>query len=52
MLCIYTGYQPVDYSQAISIDNYIEASIECVQYADQSKMEEILKEGLSQATYP
>lgn len=47
MLCIYNGYLPIDYSQAITNGTYIDASIECVQYADQSKMEEILRNGLS-----
>jgi len=46
MLCIYNGYPPVDYSQAIASETYIDASIECVQYADQSKMEKIIRNGL------
>jgi cell filamentation protein len=48
MLCIYNGYLPIDYSQAITSGTYIDASIECVQYADQSKMEKILNKGLNQ----
>jgi cell filamentation protein len=48
MLCMHSNYLPIDYSQAITNGAYIEASIECVQYADQSKMEKILMEGLKQ----
>jgi cell filamentation protein len=46
MLCLYNDYPLVDYSQAIKNDTYIEASIECVQYADCSKMQAIIHNGL------
>lgn len=46
MLCLYNGYNLIDYSDAIDNNAYIEASILCVQYADSSKMEEIIESGL------
>ncbi len=46
MLCIYNGYNTIDYTDAISNGKYIEASIECVQYADTSKLENIIFNGL------
>lgn len=46
MLCVYNGYNFVDYSDVIENHAYIEASIECVQYADNSKMEKIIEAGL------
>lgn len=49
MLCLYNGYPLVDYSQAIKDNTYIEASIECVQYADCSKMQAIIQSGLPEA---
>ncbi|MDD3463211.1 MAG: Fic family protein [Sulfurospirillaceae bacterium] len=48
MLCLYNGYEFVDYSEAIENNAYIEASILCVQYADNSKMEEIIENGLKE----
>ena len=47
MLALFNGYRAIDYSGAIDNGAYIEASIECVQYADSSKLEEIIFEGLS-----
>ena len=47
MLALFNGYKPIDYSNAIDNKAYIEASIECVQYADSSKLEEIIFEGLN-----
>jgi len=38
MICIYNGYKAIDYSGTIADGKYIEASIECVQFADSSKM--------------
>lgn len=48
MLCLYNGYEFVDYSEAIENNAYIEASILCVQYADNTKMEEIIENGLKE----
>ena len=39
------GYKPIDYS-LFSPNDYIQASIECVQYADNSKLFEIIYKGL------
>lgn len=47
MLCLYNGYSFIDYSKTIENNAYIEASILCVQYADNSKMEEIIEGGLT-----
>jgi len=49
MLCLYNGYNFIDYSDAIDNNAYIEASILCVQYADNSKMEEIIEGGLTKS---
>ena len=46
MLCLYNGYDFIDHSEAIENNAYIEASILCVQYADNTKMEEIIANGL------
>ena len=46
MLCLYNGYDFIDYSEAIENNAYIEASILCVQYANNAKMEEIIENGL------
>ena len=46
MLTLKNGYKPIDYSGAIDNGAYIEASIECVQYADSSRLERIVFEGL------
>lgn len=47
MLCLYNGYNFIDYSTTIENNAYIEASILCVQYADNSKMGEIIEGGLT-----
>lgn len=47
ILCLYNGYNFIDYSDAIENNAYIEASILCVQYADNSKMEAIIEKGLT-----
>lgn len=47
LLCLFNGYKPIDYSNSIDNGEYIEASIECVQYADISKMEIIILNGLT-----
>ena len=46
MLALFNGYKPIDYSGAIDNGAYIEASIECVQYADSSLLERIVFLGL------
>jgi cell filamentation protein len=46
LLCVYNGYKLIDYSSAIDNGKYIEASIDCVQYADNSKLEVIIFNGL------
>ncbi|MCD4758791.1 MAG: Fic family protein [Arcobacteraceae bacterium] len=46
LLCVYNGYKLIDYSSAIDNGKYIEASIDCVQYADNSKLEDIIFNGL------
>jgi len=45
MLVRYNGYQYIDYS-GISPKDYINASIECVQFADCAAMERIIMDGL------
>lgn len=47
MICVYNGYKTIDYTDAIDNGKYIDASIECVQYADTSKLEEIIYNGLT-----
>ncbi len=46
LLSVFNGYKPIDYSSSIENGKYIEASIDCVQYADTTKMEEIIINGL------
>jgi cell filamentation protein len=48
LLSIFNGYKAIDYSGSIDDGKYIEASIDCVQYADTTKMENIIFNGLSQ----
>lgn len=38
MLCLYNGYNPIDYSHAIDNGQYIEASIASVQYANTDQL--------------
>lgn len=45
MIAIINGYDLIDYS-GISSEKYIEASIECVQFADCSAFEKIIFDGL------
>lgn len=47
LLCISNDYSPIDYSGSIDNGKYIEASIDCVQFADTTTMEEIILDGLS-----
>ena len=46
MLAMYNGYKPIDYSGAIDNGAYIDASIACVQYADNVLLEKIVFDGL------
>ena len=46
MIAVYNGYRYIDYS-TVTPEAYIEASIECVQFADCSKLETIIYNGLS-----
>ena len=46
MLCIYNDYDTIDYTDSIANGKYIQASIESVQYADTTKLEEIIFNGL------
>ncbi len=46
MLCIYNDYSIIDYTDSIANGKYIQASIECVQYADTGKLEKIIFNGL------
>ena len=46
LIALKNGYKLIDYSGAIDNGAYIEASIECVQYADSSRLEKIVFEGL------
>lgn len=47
LLAVFNGYNLIDYSDSIDNEKYIEASIECVQLADTTKLEEIILGGLS-----
>lgn len=47
MLALQNGYKPINYERAIENDQYIQASIEAVQYADVSKLTKIVFDGLS-----
>ncbi len=46
MIVLYNGYKYIDYS-TVSQKEYINASIACVQFADCSKLETIIYNGLS-----
>jgi len=48
MLCVWNGYKTIDYTDAIMNGEYIQASIECVQYADTTKLEKIIFNGLEE----
>jgi cell filamentation protein len=45
MIVVYNGYKFVDYASATEKE-YIDAAIECVQFADSTAMETILLNGL------
>lgn len=49
LLSVSNGYKLIDYSNAIDNNKYIEASIDCVQLADSTKLQKIIFEGLSLA---
>ena len=46
MIVAYNGYKFIDYSH-VTPQDYIDAAIECVQFADCSKLEQIILLGLS-----
>jgi cell filamentation protein len=48
LMAIANGYKFIDYSNAIDNGKYINASIDCVQFADISKLEEIILNGLKE----
>lgn len=52
LIAVYNGYNPIDYSSALSLAGkaniYIEASIACVQQADCGPLEKIILSGLKQ----
>lgn len=45
LIVIYNGYLPIDYSN-YSSEDYINASIDCVQCADEKPLEQIILDGL------
>ncbi len=45
MIVAYNGYQFIDYSH-ITPKEYIDAAIECVQFADSTALEKIIFHGL------
>lgn len=45
LIAVYNGYKVIDYTP-YSSEQYIDASIQCVQFADSSKMERIILDGL------
>lgn len=47
LLCIFNNYKTIDYTKSIENGKYIEASIDCVQYADNTKMYDIVFNGLT-----
>lgn len=54
LIAVYNGYEPIDYSAALAesptgLNAYIEASILCVQRADNSQLRQIILQGLQRA---
>lgn len=54
LIAVYNSYDPIDYTQALEPgvsgqSAYIEASIQCVQSADSSRLEKIILHGLHRA---
>lgn len=54
LIALHNGYNPIDYSVALTDDpevgnNYIRASIECVQQADTRRLKAIIEPGLTRA---
>lgn len=53
LIAIANGYNPIDYSPALSTHQepnaYIQASIHCVQHADHQLLKDIILQGLSKA---
>lgn len=56
LIAIANGYNPIDYSHALSqnqeLNAYIQASIVCVQQADHQPLMHIVLQGLSKAVLP
>ena len=51
LIAVYNGYEPIDYNTALAegatgLNAYIEASIHCVQRADNGKLKKIILQGL------
>ncbi|MDO8990718.1 MAG: Fic family protein [Sideroxyarcus sp.] len=51
LIAVCNGYEPIDYSQALvagssGLNAYVEASILCVQRADNNKLQQIILQGL------
>lgn len=51
LIAVYNGYEPIDYSQALAegssgMNAYIEASILCVQRVENSRLQQIILQGL------
>lgn len=51
LIAVYNGYAPIDYSKALAegppgSNAYIEASIHCVQHADDGKLQHLIRQGL------
>lgn len=51
LIAIHNGYEPIDYSEALKggpsgLNTYIEASIQCVQRAESTQLQQIILRGL------
>ncbi len=54
LIAVYNGYGPIDYSKALAEETtgpnaYIAASIQCVQRADSSKLQQLILRGLQRS---
>lgn len=54
LIAVHNGYAPIDYSPALAegpsgLNAYVEASIQCVQRAESSKLYQIILQGLQRA---
>ena len=57
LVAIFNGYGPIDYGQALQDDaelgnNYIRASIDCVQRADHRLLQQLIRAGLVRGAEP